>query len=59
MWKYFCKYFFPSLEYVSRNKIDVESLITHKFALKDVDKAFEMILGRTEPFGKVLILPEL
>ena len=48
-----------AIELISKNKIDVESLITHKFALKDVDKAFEMILGRTEPFGKVLILPEL
>ena len=48
-----------AIELISKNKIDVESLITHKFTLKDVDKAFEMILGRTEPFGKILILPEL
>lgn len=46
-----------AIELISKNKIDVESLLTHKYALKDVDKAFDMILGRKEPFGKVIILP--
>ncbi|MGX7111583.1 galactitol-1-phosphate 5-dehydrogenase [Gemella cuniculi] len=47
-----------AIDLISKNKIDVESLVTHKFSLRDVDKAFEMILGRNEPFGKVLILPQ-
>lgn len=47
-----------AIDLIAKNKVDVESLVTHKFGLKDVDKTFEMILGRTEAFGKVLILPQ-
>lgn len=47
-----------AIKLITTGKIDVESLVTHYYSLKDVDKAFDMILGRKEKFGKVLILPQ-
>jgi predicted dehydrogenase/threonine dehydrogenase-like Zn-dependent dehydrogenase len=49
------------LQLVAQNKIDVQSLITHRFPIQDAGKAYDLITGKTgEPFlGVVLTYPEI
>lgn len=43
---------------VKENKIDLKSLITHKFLLKDYKKAFEMMKNKSELYCKVMFVME-
>jgi len=47
--------FTTALDLIQRKKIQVKSLITHRFKLKDVEKAFKMLLEGKEEVFKVLI----
>ena len=40
---------------IENKSIDVASLITHEFAFENVAAAYELILGRTEPYFGVLL----
>jgi predicted dehydrogenase/threonine dehydrogenase-like Zn-dependent dehydrogenase len=48
------------LQFVADRKLDLASLITHRFPVKDASHAYDLILGRTdEPFlGVLLTYPE-
>jgi len=49
------KDFVTALDLIQRKKIQVKPLITHHFKLKDVEKAFKMLLEGKEEVLKVLI----
>jgi predicted dehydrogenase/threonine dehydrogenase-like Zn-dependent dehydrogenase len=44
------------LDLLAKGKIDVDRLITHKFEIEDAERAYEVILGKTEehPIGVLL-----
>lgn len=44
-----------SIDEIAKGNIKVEPLITHKFSVEEVDKAFNMIRDRKEFFNKILI----
>ncbi|MPW24285.1 alcohol dehydrogenase catalytic domain-containing protein [Alkalibaculum sp. M08DMB] len=44
-----------SIEEISKGNILVEPLITHRFSIEEVEKAFDMIRDRKEFFNKILI----
>lgn len=44
-----------SIEAIAKGKILVEPLITHRYKVDDVDKAFKMIEDKKEFFNKILI----
>jgi L-iditol 2-dehydrogenase len=46
-----------SIDFLNKGKIKVKDLISHRFQLKDTQKAFHLIINREEPYGKVMILP--
>lgn len=46
-----------SIAYLRQDKIELKSLISHRFALKDVEKAFAMIQARKEEYNKILLIP--
>ena len=48
-----------ALDAISKRIVDVRPLITHKFALADYKKAFDMILARKEFYSKVMFIPEM
>ncbi|MGC2245204.1 MAG: bi-domain-containing oxidoreductase [Terriglobales bacterium] len=44
------------LQFVANRKLDLASLITHRFPVEDASRAYDLILGRTdEPFLGVLL----
>ncbi|HWQ78434.1 MAG TPA: alcohol dehydrogenase catalytic domain-containing protein [Anaerovoracaceae bacterium] len=45
------------MKMIEKGKIKTDRLITHRMALKDIEKAFEIFRGRTEPVIKILIKP--
>ncbi len=45
-----------SIKALSENRINVKPLITHEFALDDVNTAFELMKNRTEFFNKVMLI---
>ena len=47
-----------SIELVNEGKIKLKEMVSHRFALEDTYKAFEMIRDRKEEFNKILILPQ-
>ena len=46
-----------ALDAISKHIVDVRPLVSHRFALKDYQQAFDMILGRREFFSKVMFIP--
>ncbi|MFZ7120460.1 MAG: galactitol-1-phosphate 5-dehydrogenase [Eubacteriaceae bacterium] len=44
-----------AIEHIKRGNIKVPPLITHKYKIEDIDKAFKMIKERKEFFNKILI----
>jgi len=46
-----------ALLFMQNGAINVEPLVTHRFSLEEGQKAFEMMLKRTEVFTKVLFVP--
>ena len=47
--------FEEAIDLIQKKKIQVQPLITHSFKLKDIKKAFELILKKKENVMKVLI----
>ncbi|RYL87806.1 galactitol-1-phosphate 5-dehydrogenase [Sporolactobacillus sp. THM19-2] len=46
-----------AIGFIQQKKLNLTPYISHRFNLKDTDKAFDMMLNRREPFNKVMILP--
>lgn len=46
-----------SVEYILNGRIKLKEMISHRFSLKDTQRAFNMMINREEVYGKVLILP--
>jgi 2-desacetyl-2-hydroxyethyl bacteriochlorophyllide A dehydrogenase len=46
-----------ALRLIESGRVDVTPLITHRFALADFQKAFDLLVGRQEPVVKVLLRP--
>lgn len=46
-----------SIDFLNNGKINVKDLISHRFDLCDTQKAFDLMINREEPYGKVMILP--
>ena len=47
-----------TLDAITKRIVDVRPLITHRFALEDYQKAFDLILSRKEFYSKVMFTPE-
>lgn len=47
-----------ALSMVAQNKIDLTPLITHRFPLKDINKAFETYVNRIDNAIKVIVHPQ-
>jgi len=48
-----------ALSMVAQNKIDLTPLITHRFPLKDINKAFETYVNRIDNAIKVIVHPSI
>ncbi|MDE3316639.1 galactitol-1-phosphate 5-dehydrogenase [Lacticaseibacillus zeae] len=46
-----------SIQLVNSGRIKIKDLITHRFELEDMQKAFNMITTRSESFNKVMFFP--
>lgn len=46
-----------SIDYVRAGKLNLRSLISHRFALREVEQAFAMIQARQEEYNKILLIP--
>jgi len=51
------KDFYTALEFIRRQKIQVSPLVTHKFKLREIEKAFQFLTKEREEFFKILIYP--
>lgn len=45
------------IEFVKQKRINLQSMISHRFPVEQTKEAFDMMLNQTEDFNKVLILP--
>lgn len=46
-----------SIDFINKGKINVKDLISHRYDLCDTQKAFNMMINREQPYGKVMIRP--
>lgn len=46
-----------SIQLVNSGRIKIKDLITHRYELEDMQKAFDMITTRSESFNKVMFFP--
>lgn len=46
-----------SIDFIAKGRIDLKKLISHRYELKDTQKAFNMMINREQAYGKVLIIP--
>lgn len=46
-----------AIDFLATEKVKVDNLISHRFNIDEVDRAFEMILSKKEKYNKVLIKP--
>lgn len=51
------KDFYTALEFIRRQKIQVSPLVTHKFKLREIEKAFQFLMKEKGEFFKILIYP--
>lgn len=47
----------PLLDYVRRGRLNLRDMVTHTFALEDIDAAFAAIQDRTRPIVKAVVHP--
>ncbi|WP_159722552.1 galactitol-1-phosphate 5-dehydrogenase [Enterococcus sp. CSURQ0835] len=47
-----------SVEFIEQGKIELKSLISHRFKLQDIQSAFNLTVNQEESYNKVMILPE-
>ena len=46
-----------TLRLISKNRLDVESLISHRFSIDEAEEAYKMISGRQQHLWKLLLVP--
>ncbi|HEL1639964.1 galactitol-1-phosphate 5-dehydrogenase [Streptococcus suis] len=46
-----------SVEFIEAGKINLKDMISHRFPLEDIQKAFNITVHREESYNKVMILP--
>jgi L-iditol 2-dehydrogenase len=46
-----------SVDYVRSGKIELKSLVSHRFRLSEIKEAFNMIAEKKEEYNKILIMP--
>jgi threonine dehydrogenase-like Zn-dependent dehydrogenase len=46
-----------ALKLIESGRVDVSPLITHRFALRDYQQAFDLLTSRREPVVKVVLQP--
>jgi len=51
------KDFYTALEFIRRQKIQVSPLVTRKFKLREIEKAFQFLMKEKGEFFKILIYP--
>lgn len=44
---------------LEQERLDLKKYISHRFALKNTQEAFNMMINREQPFNKVMIIPNL
>ncbi|MDT2760526.1 galactitol-1-phosphate 5-dehydrogenase [Enterococcus xiangfangensis] len=47
-----------SVEFIEQGKINLKDLISHRYKLDDIQKAFNLTVNREESYNKVMIFPE-
>lgn len=47
-----------SVEFIEQGKINLKELISHRYQLTDIQKAFDLTVKREESYNKVMIFPE-
>lgn len=47
-----------SAEFIEQGKINLKELISHRYQLADIQKAFDLTVNREESYNKVMIFPE-
>ena len=47
-----------SATFIEQGKIQLKDLISHRFELEDIQKAFDLTVNREESYNKVMIFPE-
>lgn len=47
-----------SVEFIEQGKINLKDLISHRYQLVDIQKAFDLTVSREESYNKVMIFPE-
>lgn len=48
---------YKSIEYVKNGKLDLKSMISHRYKLSEVKEAFDMINSRKEEYNKIMLIP--
>ena len=46
------------IDFVNNGRLNLDGIVSHRFALNQTAEAFDMILSRKEPYNKVMILPQ-
>lgn len=46
------------IDFVNNGRLNLDGIISHRYALNQTAEAFDMILSRKEPYNKVMILPQ-
>lgn len=47
-----------SVDFIESGQINLKDMISHRFALDDIQKAFNLTVNREESYNKVMIFPE-
>ena len=47
-----------SVSFIENKKIDLKSLVSHRFSLDQIQNAFDLTVNKYESYSKVIILPE-
>lgn len=48
---------YKSMEYVKNGKLNLKSMISHRYKLSEVKEAFDMINSRKEEYNKIMLIP--
>jgi L-iditol 2-dehydrogenase len=46
-----------SLELIQEGRVQLKKMVSHRFSLEETQQAFDIMLSRSETYGKVLIIP--
>ena len=49
------KAWYPLVEYIAQGKLNIEKMVTHKFKIDDIDKAFDLYRSHDKKLIKAVI----